>query len=78
MAFVGLIAIALASAGWMYCHFYLQTHDSLVDAEVLLYLVPITLGLTVAGILMAKWFVLLGVPLGWALFKFVIYKWLPK
>lgn len=78
MGFLGMLVIALATVGWMYCRFYLQTHDSLGDAEGLLYLVPITLGLTVAGVLMAKWLVLLGVPLGWALFNFVIYKWLPK
>ena len=43
---------------------------------ILIYLVPIILG--VIGLLMAKWFALIGIPLGWALFTFGIFRWLMK
>jgi len=79
MTIVGIIIFTLAMTIWMYCHFSLNTLRGNMPAiahqfGALIYLVPIILG--IIGISMAQWHVLIGIPLGWALFTFGIYRWL--
>ena len=75
MIIIGIIIFSLAVAIWMYCYLSLNTtrgNTPLIAYYfgILLYLVPIGLG--IIGILMAKWYALIGVPFGLALFSFII------
>ena len=78
MNIVGVAVFTLSVGMWIFCYYSLntiQTNRPGIASRfgVLLYLAPISLG--IIGILSARWYALIGIPLGWIIFTPIIFSW---
>ena len=81
MIVIGVILVSLAVASGYYCYFYLKKlpedrHDIVNQLGRWIYVVPLLLG--IVGFSLARVYGIIGLPIGMALHRFVIVRWLPN
>ena len=77
MVIIGVAVVTLSVGIYIYCYYSLNTLRGNMPGiakqfGILIYLIPIILA--IIELIMAKWLVLIGILIGWILFKPIINK----